>query len=50
MFTVFLLGLISALLVCIGHRNLAIATALTTTLLLAGLLFHHMTSKLPISL
>lgn len=50
MYSIFLLATISAILIGAGHRNLAIASAVATTLLLAGLLVHHMTSKLPISL
>ncbi len=50
MYIVFLVACISAVLILAGRRSLGIATALLTTLTLAGLLFHHMTDKLPISL
>ena len=50
MYLVFLMALISAILIIAGHRPLGVSTALLTTLLLAGLLLHHMTDKLPISL
>lgn len=50
MYSIFLLSLIAAMLIGFGQRNIAIIMAFATTLLLAGLLSHHMTSKLPISL
>lgn len=50
MYIVFLIALIASLLILAGRRNLGIAMALLTTTTLGGLLFHHMTDKLPISL
>jgi hypothetical protein len=50
MYIVFLMALISAALIMTGRRSLGVGAALLTTLTLAGLLFHHMTDKLPISL
>lgn len=50
MFIVFLIALLATLLILSGRRGLGITTALLTTITLAGLLLHHMTDKLPISL
>lgn len=50
MYIVFLIALITAVLILSGQRNLGVAAALLTTFTLAGLLVHHMTNKLPISL
>jgi len=50
MYLVFLIACIAALCIASGRRGLGITTAILTTLTLAGLLLHHMTDKLPISL
>ena len=50
MYTVFLIALIAALLILSGRARIGIAASLLTTAVLAGLLVHHMTDKLPISL
>lgn len=47
---VFLVALLAAALIITGRSSLGVATALLTTLILAALLLHHMTDKLPISL
>ncbi len=50
MYLVFLVASIGTLCIITGRRSLGINTAILTTLTLAGLLLHHMTDKLPISL
>lgn len=50
MYIVFLFALIAALLVLSGRRSAGIIGSLATIATLAGLLVHHMTDKLPISL
>lgn len=50
MYLVFLVASIATLCIITGRRGLGITTAILTTLTLAGVLLHHMTDKLPISL
>lgn len=50
MYFVFLIALIAALLILSGRHNAGIVCSLATIATLAGLLVHHMTDKLPISL
>ena len=50
MFILFLLALIATTLIVIGYRSAGIAATLISIASLAGLLVHHMTDKLPISL
>ena len=50
MYTVFLVAFILALFIISCRRSAGVVTALLTTTVLAGLLLHHMTDKLPISL
>ena len=50
MYIVFLIALIAALLILAGRRTAGILCSLLTIMTLAGLLMHHMTDKLPISL
>lgn len=50
MYIIFVVALIAALIILAGHHKLGVAASLLTTAVLAGLLVHHMTDKLPISL
>ncbi|MGV0999048.1 MAG: DUF5993 family protein [Fluviibacter sp.] len=50
MYIIFLIALIAVILILTGHRSLGVTATLLTTAVLAGLLVHHMTDKLPISL
>ena len=50
MYIVFLIALIATLLILSGRAKIGVATSLLTIVVLAGLLVHHMTDKLPISL
>jgi hypothetical protein len=50
MYIVFLLAVAATLLTLNGRARVAVATSLLTIAVLAGLLVHHMTDKLPISL
>lgn len=50
MYLVFLAATIALLLILSGRRAAGISASLLTTATLAGLLVHHMTDKLPISL
>jgi len=50
MYIVFLIALIAVALILSGRSGISIAASLLTTATLAGLLIHHMTDKLPISL
>ena len=50
MYLIFLIAFVAALLVLTGHRNAGLIASLATVATLAGLLVHHMTDKLPISL
>ena len=50
MFIIFLLALIATILIAIGYRSAGITASLIAIATLAGLLVHHMTDKLPISL
>jgi len=50
MYIVFLLALIATLLILSGRARIGVAASLATIAVLAGLLLHHMTDKLPISL
>lgn len=50
MYSVFLLACIACLLILSGRARIGVAASLLTIALLAGLLVHHMTDKLPISL
>ena len=50
MYIVFLIAFIAVALILRGRCGMGIAASLLTTAALAGLLVHHMTDKLPISL
>jgi len=50
MFIVFLVATCAALLILNGRRSAGLLCSLLTIAVLAGLLVHHMTDKLPISL
>lgn len=50
MYIVFLLAVVATLMILSGRARIAVATSLLTIAVLAGLLVHHMTDKLPISL
>ena len=50
MFLIFLVASIATLLILSGRRTAGIVACLLTIATLAGLLAHHMTDKLPISL
>lgn len=50
MYIIFLIAFISALLILLGRRTAGMIFSLLTIVTLAGLLIHHMTDKLPISL
>ena len=50
MYIVFLLAFIACLLILSGRARIGVAASLLTIAMLAGLLVHHMTDKLPISL
>ena len=50
MYIVFLLAFISCLLILSGRDRIGVAASLLTVAMLAGVLVHHMTDKLPISL
>ncbi len=50
MYIVFLLAFIACLLILSGRARISVAASLLTIAVLAGLLLHHMTNKLPISL
>lgn len=50
MYIVFLTSLIAALLILSGRARIGVAASLLTIAALTGLLVHHMTDKLPISL
>lgn len=50
MFIIFALALLASILIIIGYRSAGIAATLLSIATLAGLLVHHMTDKLPISL
>lgn len=50
MYIVFLVAFIACLLILSGRARIGIAASLITVAVLAGLLVHHMTDKLPISL
>jgi hypothetical protein len=49
-YIVFLFAFIACLLILSGRARIGIAASLITVAVLAGLLVHHMTDKLPISL
>jgi hypothetical protein len=50
MYIVFLLAFISCLLILSGRDRIGVTASLITLAVLAGVLVHHMTDKLPISL
>ena len=50
MYIIFLIAFASALLILSGRRSAGMVCSLLTIVTLAGLLVHHMTDKLPISL
>lgn len=50
MYIVFLFAFIACLLILSGRARIGIVASLITVAVLAGLLVHHMTDKLPISL
>lgn len=50
MYLVFLFAFIACLLILSGRAKIGVAASLLTIALLAGVLVHHMTDKLPISL
>lgn len=50
MYIVFVVAVIATLLILSGRDKMGIAASLLTIAVLAGLLVHHMTDKLPISL
>lgn len=50
MYIVFVVALIATLLILSGRTKIGIAASLLTIAVLAGMLLHHMTDKLPISL
>ena len=50
MYIVFVVALIATLLILSGRARIGIAASLLTVGVLAGMLVHHMTDKLPISL
>ncbi len=50
MFSIFLLTLLAALAILRGHRRTGIGLSVLSAVLLAGLLAHHATSRLAISL
>ncbi len=50
MYIVFLSAFIACLLILSGRARIGVAASLLTIAMLAGLLVHHMTDKLPISL
>lgn len=50
MYIVFVVALIATLLILSGRAKIGIAASLLTIAVLAGMLVHHMTDKLPISL
>jgi hypothetical protein len=49
-YIVFLVAFIACLLILSGRARIGIAASLITVAVLAGVLVHHMTDKLPISL
>jgi hypothetical protein len=49
-YIVFLFAFIACLLILSGRARIGIAASFITVAVLAGLLVHHMTDKLPISL
>ena len=50
MYIVFVVALIATLLILSGRAKIGIAASLLTIAVLAVMLVHHMTAKLPISL
>ncbi len=50
MYIIFLISLMAGIAILAGRRGLGIILSLASIITLAGLLVHHMTDKLPISL
>lgn len=50
MYLVFLIATLALLLILSGRHGAGITASLLTSAILAGLLIHHMTDKLPITL
>lgn len=50
MFIIFAFALMATILIVMGYRSAGITASLISIATLAGLLMHHMTDKLPISL
>lgn len=50
MYFIFLISLIAGIAILAGRRSLGIVLSLMSIITLAGLLVHHMTDQLPISL
>ena len=50
MYLIFLITLVAGITILGGRRGMGIALSVAGIITLAGLLFHHMTDKLPISL
>jgi uncharacterized membrane protein YphA (DoxX/SURF4 family) len=49
-YIIFLISLMAGIAILAGRRSTGIALSLISIMTLAGLLVHHMTDKLPISL
>lgn len=50
MYIIFLISLMASIAILAGRRTIGIVLSLASIMTLAGLLVHHMTDKLPISL
>lgn len=50
MYAIFLITLIAGIAILSGRRTIGLVLSLASIITLAGLLVHHMTDKLPISL
>jgi hypothetical protein len=49
-YLIFLITLVTGIAILGGRRGIGITLSVASIITLAGLLFHHMTDKLPISL